>query len=95
MIDGKLIWKFKKDEIKDLRRVTTDDEGYVYVTDERTNTVVVVSDDGQQRREILTKSDGLIKPWGIHFDKQERILLVCNSSDGQAFLFDVEKEKAA
>ncbi|CAG2256662.1 unnamed protein product [Mytilus edulis] len=31
-LDGKVMWKFKKDEFQDLRRVTTDDEGNVYVT---------------------------------------------------------------
>ncbi|CAG2205717.1 unnamed protein product [Mytilus edulis] len=58
-LDGKVMWKFKKDEFQDLTRVTTDNEGNVYVTDERTHTVIVVSDDGKHHRELLTKSDGL------------------------------------
>ncbi|XP_071147185.1 uncharacterized protein [Mytilus edulis] len=91
-LDGKLMWKFKKDEIQDLRCVTTDDEGNVYVTDYKTHTVIVVSDDGKQHRELLTKSDGLDKPWGIYFDKKENILLVSNPYDGKAFLFDVRKK---
>ncbi|VDI77458.1 Hypothetical predicted protein, partial [Mytilus galloprovincialis] len=66
------------DEFQDLRRVTTDDEGNVYVTNLRTHTVVVVSDDGKHHRELLTKSDGLKEPWGIYFDKKENVLLVCN-----------------
>ncbi|CAG2245091.1 unnamed protein product [Mytilus edulis] len=91
-LDGKLMWKFKMDEFQDLRRVTTDDEGNVYVTDESTHTVVVVSDDGKHHRELLTKSDGLNEPNGIYYDKKENILLVCNDSDGNAFLFDVIKK---
>ncbi|CAC5374688.1 unnamed protein product [Mytilus coruscus] len=74
-LDGKLIWKFKQDKFQDLHRVTTDNEGNVYVTDYNTNTVVVISDDGQHHRELLTKSDGLNEPWGIYFDKKENILL--------------------
>ncbi|CAC5387990.1 unnamed protein product [Mytilus coruscus] len=93
-LDGKLIWKFKKDKFQDLRRVTTDNEGNVYVINNNTNTVEVVSDDGKHHREILTISDGLDVPYGIYFDKQENILLVCNVSDGKAFLFDVKKKLA-
>ncbi|XP_052067784.1 uncharacterized protein LOC127707292 [Mytilus californianus] len=92
-LDGKLIWKLKKYEFQDLRRVTTDNEGNVFETCFNTNTVIVVSDDGKHHRELLTRSDGLDKPWGIYFDKKENILLVCNYRDGQAFLFDV-KQKA-
>ncbi|CAC5405129.1 unnamed protein product [Mytilus coruscus] len=91
-LEGKLIWKFKKDNFQDLNHVTTDDEGNVYVTHYKTNAVIVVSDDGKHYREILTKSDGLSWPHGIVFDKKENILLVCNRSDGNAFLVDVKKQ---
>ncbi|CAC5406360.1 unnamed protein product [Mytilus coruscus] len=91
-LDGELIWKFEKDKFQDLSRVTTDNEGNVFVTNYKTNTVVVVSDDGQHHRELLTKSDGLDRPKGIYFDKKENILLVCNWSDGKAFLFDVKRK---
>ncbi|CAC5385844.1 unnamed protein product [Mytilus coruscus] len=91
-LDGKLIWKFEKDKFQDLDGVTTDNDGNVYVTDYNTNTVVVISDDGQHHRELLTKSDGLNEPRGIYFDKKENILLVCNYLDGKAFLFDVKRK---
>ncbi|CAG2184782.1 unnamed protein product [Mytilus edulis] len=91
-LDGKLMWKFKMDEFQDLNCVTTDNEGNVYVTNEETHTVIVVSDDGKHHRELLTKSDGLDRPYGIYFDKKENILLVCNERDGNAFLFDVIKK---
>ncbi|CAC5410156.1 unnamed protein product [Mytilus coruscus] len=86
-LEGKLIWKFKKDKYQDLVRVTTDDEGNVYVTDYNINTVVVLSNDGKHHRKLFTESDGLNKQWGIYFDKKDKILLVCNVHD--AFLFDV------
>ncbi|CAG2252828.1 unnamed protein product [Mytilus edulis] len=89
-LDGKVMWKFKKDEFQDLRRVTTDNEGNVYVTDRRKNTVIVVSDDGKHHRELLTESDGLRNPCGIYFDKKENTLLICNDCD--AFLFDVKQQ---
>ncbi|CAG2218157.1 unnamed protein product [Mytilus edulis] len=91
-LDGKVIWQFEKDEFQDLTRVTTDNEGNVYVTNEKTHTVIVVSDDGKHHRELLTESDGLDEPRGIYFDKKENVLLVCNERDGNAFLFDVIKK---
>ncbi|CAC5383514.1 unnamed protein product [Mytilus coruscus] len=90
LLDGKVIWKFEKDNIQDLRSITTDCEGNVYVTSVYSNTVVVISDDGKHFKEILTKSNGLDEPYGIYFDKRENFLLVCNLNDGKGFLFDVK-----
>ncbi|XP_076103272.1 uncharacterized protein LOC143072293 isoform X2 [Mytilus galloprovincialis] len=90
-LDGKVIWEFQEDIYKRLRRVTTDNEGNVYVTNEDTNVVLVVSKDGKQCKEILTESDGMDMPAGIHFDKNENILMIC--SDRDAWLFDIIKNK--
>ncbi|CAC5361992.1 unnamed protein product [Mytilus coruscus] len=90
-LDGKLIWKFKQDKFQDLGRVTTDNEGNVYVK-YKTDIVVVISDDGQHHRKLLTKSDGLDRPYGIYFDRKENFLLVSNRDDGKVFLFDVKKK---
>ncbi|CAG2211871.1 unnamed protein product [Mytilus edulis] len=92
-LDGKSMWNvYKNDEIQYLQGVTTDDEGNVYVTNTSTNTVIVVSDDCEHYKELLTESNGLNEPFGIYFDKTENILLVCNERDGNAFLFDVIKK---
>ncbi|VDI67887.1 Hypothetical predicted protein [Mytilus galloprovincialis] len=90
-LQGMFIWRFQEDKYKRLRRVTTDDEGNVYVTNEDTNVVLVVSKDGNQQKEILTESDGMNMPAGIHFDKKENILMIC--SDRDAWLFDVITNK--
>lgn len=90
-LDGTLKWKFKN-QFETLRCVTTDDEGNVYVTHERNNTVVVVSEDGKRYREILTESDGLANPRGIYFEKKENMLMICSSHSGKASLFDVKKK---
>ncbi|CAC5362597.1 unnamed protein product [Mytilus coruscus] len=92
-LDGKLIWKFENDKYHNLSGVTTDDEGNVYVTNGENHNVVVVCDNGKHYREILSGSNGLNGPSGIYFDKQENVLLVCNYRDGEAFLFDVKKNK--
>ncbi|CAC5360407.1 unnamed protein product [Mytilus coruscus] len=79
-LDGTLKWQFKNDKFKNLRGVTTDGEGNVYVTDEWTNIVCFVSDICNRFGDIL---NGL-----------ENVLLVCNAHVGKAFLFDIKKELA-
>ncbi|VDI67419.1 Hypothetical predicted protein [Mytilus galloprovincialis] len=92
LLYGKLIWNFKN-EFDTLRCVTTDYEGNVYVTNERNNTAVVVSEDGKRYRKILTESNGLANPRGIYFDKKENMLMICSSYSGKATLFDVKKKQ--
>ncbi|XP_071124080.1 uncharacterized protein [Mytilus edulis] len=91
-LDGTRMWTFKRNNFQYLRRATTDDEGNVYVTNESTHNVIVVSDDGKHHSKLLTKSDGLNNPYGIYFVKKENILLVSNDFDGQIILFDVNKK---
>ncbi|CAG2206131.1 unnamed protein product [Mytilus edulis] len=79
-----------KRKYKDLRGLTTDGEGNVYVTDEITNTVLVVSYDGKNSIEVLTESNGLNRPIDIQFDKKENILLVNYRFKGTVVLFDVK-----
>lgn len=89
-LGGKQLWKFEERKYKDLRGLTTDGEGNVYVTDEITNTDLVVSNDGKNSIEILTESNGLNRPIGIHFDKKENILLVNYRFKGTVVLYDVQ-----
>lgn len=91
-LDGTLKWQFNNDKFKDLRGVTTDCEGNVYVTDAWVNTVFFVSGIGNRFGDILNGRDGLDKPCGVHFDKKENVLLVCNAHVGKSFLFDIKKE---
>ncbi|XP_071127292.1 uncharacterized protein [Mytilus edulis] len=88
-LDGKITWKSSV-SYQDLRRVTTDRRGTVYVTNGMTDNVLVVSENGHRYEEFLTSSDGMNRPSGIHFDKNENVLFVCNASDGKAFLFNVK-----
>jgi DNA-binding beta-propeller fold protein YncE len=47
---------------------------------------VVLSADGKNCKQILTKSDGLNKPWSLRINIDRNELLVCNLN-GPAFLF--------
>lgn len=89
-LDGQLLWKFENDQFQDLRRVTIDHEWNVYVTDNKKNAVVVITDNGEHYSELLTASDGLDGPYGIYFDKKESVCFVCNRLGDNAFIFDVK-----
>ena len=53
-----------------------------------TNNVVVLSPEGKTCRQILTKSDGLDKPYSLRINIDRSELLVCNEN-GLAFLFSL------
>lgn len=88
-LDGALMWKFENDIYSSVVRITRDEAGNVYVTNSETHTVVVVSNNGNKYKELLNKSNGLFRPRGIHFDKEDNVLLVSNKDDGMAFIYNV------
>lgn len=50
--------------------------------------MVVISADGKQCKEILTKEDGLYRPIGIFFDKSRKQLSVTNGTEF-AYVYNV------
>jgi DNA-binding beta-propeller fold protein YncE len=88
-IKGEKLWEFKDVLVlKDPRGVTVDKNFNVYVTSYRSNKVVVLGPDGRQGRQLISRSDGLISPTGIYFDKSKNIMLVVNIN-GPAFLYEM------
>jgi hypothetical protein len=53
------------------------------------NNVVVLSPEGTNCRQILTKSDGFNEPYSLRINIDRSELLVCNLS-GPAFLFSLQ-----
>lgn len=92
-LDGKLLWTFENVKYISFRHVTADNYGNVYITDYDTNAVVVISRNCSHFREIITKAEGMNSPIGLHFDKNENILMVCNENDRKAYLFRNSKEE--
>lgn len=88
-MEGKNIWSFKDDTvIKNPSGIAVDGMGNAYVTNKDLNNVIVISPDGNQRRQLLSESDSLDKPKAIQYDRKRNRLLVANTSR-KAFLFDI------
>jgi len=86
---GQQIWTFKDvNVLRKPRGITLDKNRNVYVAGRQTNNVVVLSSDGKNCREILTKSYGLDDPCSLRINIDRSELLVCNKN-GPAFLFSL------
>ncbi|VDI49741.1 Hypothetical predicted protein [Mytilus galloprovincialis] len=68
--------------------ISVDNNEFVYVVSEEMNSITVLSPDGQDKRMLLTNSDGLKLPRALHFDKLRNRLLVA-FEEASTFLFDV------
>ena len=88
-LTGQQIWTFKEQSVlREPRGIALDKNRNVYVAGYETNNVVVLSSEGKNCRQILTKSDGLDKPYSLRINIDRSELLVCNEN-GLAFLFSL------
>jgi hypothetical protein len=88
-LTGQHIWTFKDHNVlREPRGIALDRNRNVYVAGYETNNVVVLSPEGKNCRQILTKSDGLDKPYSLRINIDRSELLVCNEN-GLAFLFSL------
>ena len=68
--------------------ISVDNNGNVYVVGFSSDSVVVISLDGQRHRQLLSSNDGLSFPRVLDYDRSTNRLLVVNDMS-TAFLFDV------
>ncbi|VDI36859.1 Hypothetical predicted protein [Mytilus galloprovincialis] len=88
-VTGQKIWEYKDvSMLRSIRGVTIDNDSNVYVVSLGGNYVVVLSPDGKNARRLLEGS-GILIPFGIHFDKVNKILLV-NNFQGTALLYNIK-----
>jgi hypothetical protein len=88
-LTGQHMWTFKDENV--LRApmgIALDKNRNVYVAGMGTNNVVVLSPDGKNCKQILTKSDGSNRPRSLRINIDRDELLVCNGR-GPAFLFSL------
>jgi hypothetical protein len=92
-LHGTTQWEFKdKRVLQGPLGISVDNDGNVYVVGYSTNSVVVISPDGQRHRQLLASKDGLSYPRVLDYDKSTSRLLVVNESS-TAFLFDVTRRQ--
>ena len=88
-ITGQQTWAFKDENVlRQPKGIALDKHRNVYVAGYETNNVVVLSPNGKNFRQILTKSDGLNGPISLRISIDRSELLVCNYR-GPAFLFSL------
>ncbi|CAC5411761.1 unnamed protein product [Mytilus coruscus] len=90
-LQGKSKWTFKEESILPQPLcVTVDNEGQVYVVDNKVGNVVVISPDGHRYRQLLSTKDGITNPWALSYDRSTDRLLFVNWMDN-AYLYTVTK----
>ena len=92
-LHGKTQWVFKDTSVlQGPRGISVDNDGNMYVVGYKSNTVVVISPDGQRHRQLLSSKDGLVNPTVLDYDKATNRLLVVNESES-GFLFEVTRRE--
>jgi DNA-binding beta-propeller fold protein YncE len=89
-MEGKELFSRTNDDLADIRGMTFDTKGNIYVSSGGRNTVSVLSgDDRSITTDILTEKDGLTQPSFVHFSPNGKHLLVINNNNMQMLLFDI------
>ena len=92
-LHGTTQWEFKDTRVLHYPySISVDNDGNVYVVGYDSINVVVISDDGQRHRQLLSAKDGLRKPRVLEYDRSTNRLLVVNDNS-TAFLFDVTRKQ--
>ncbi|VDI69010.1 Hypothetical predicted protein [Mytilus galloprovincialis] len=79
-LNGKIQWQFSEEKYSCFLGVTSDGKGNAFVSCLNVHAVLLVCGGGKKCREILNRSSGLTLPRGIHFAKDDNLLLVCNKT---------------
>jgi DNA-binding beta-propeller fold protein YncE len=87
-MEGKELFSHTNDYLADVRGMTLDTKGNIYVSSGGRNTVSVLSGD-RSTIDILTKKDGLTQPFFVHVSPNGKHLLVINNCNMQMLLFDI------
>ncbi|XP_071121929.1 uncharacterized protein [Mytilus edulis] len=88
--NGDLLWTFTDETvIKEIRCITVDEHGNLFVVGKESKNVIIISSDGTKHKILLTETDLCGSPWAIDYNSELKSLLVANEKDGQAFLYSV------
>ena len=88
-MNGKVQWEFRDENVLVLPKgITTDNNNNIYVVSEESNSVVVISPDGQNYKVLLSERDGLNFPRPIHCDRASNQLLLAQTG-GTGLLYNI------
>ncbi|XP_063418449.1 uncharacterized protein LOC134701250 [Mytilus trossulus] len=87
--NGSRVWIFEDKLVLDEPEgISIDNNGHVFVVGVKSSNVVIISNDGKHHKQLLTKDDGLRSPSAIFLDKENKKLLVANTSTS-AFVYNI------
>jgi DNA-binding beta-propeller fold protein YncE len=88
--NGKVQWEFYDEHVLvSPTGITTDNNNNIYVVSEGSNSLVVISPDGQNYKALLSDRDELNLPWTIYCDRASNQLLLTNRRDDNGLLYDI------
>ena len=70
--------------------IYVDNFGNLFVTGYNSHNVVVISNDGQHNKEVLSSKDGMNFPQALYYDRSSNKLLVANYINTKAFIFNIK-----
>ncbi|CAG2205937.1 unnamed protein product [Mytilus edulis] len=85
---GEEIWSFKDKSLSFPGGIAVDPDQNVFVVDINSSNLLILQDGGKVSKTLLTKADGLLHPTRVIYNKEESLLLVCNSKNS-VLLFSV------
>ncbi|XP_071172329.1 uncharacterized protein [Mytilus edulis] len=86
---GKYIWTFTDKFPVDTQGISADSEHNLFVVGRNSNHLIMIKHNGTVSKVLLTESDGLNNPVPVHYNRDNKLLLICNESNEDAFLYSV------
>ncbi|XP_063426830.1 uncharacterized protein LOC134710405 [Mytilus trossulus] len=74
--EGEYLWSYQHPQIEHPQGITLDNNGFIYIACNRSNSIEVVSPVGKTSRTILSESDGIKCPVGINIDRESGLMIV-------------------
>ncbi|VDI09067.1 Hypothetical predicted protein [Mytilus galloprovincialis] len=85
---GEDIWTFTDQSLGNARGISADGDENLFVAGQFSNKLMMIQHDGKVSKILLSESDGLYYPVPVHYNRDKKLLLVCNVK-GDAFLYSV------
>ncbi|VDI74718.1 Hypothetical predicted protein, partial [Mytilus galloprovincialis] len=78
---GEDIWTFTEQSLVNTRGISADGDENVFVVGRETNSLIMIQHDGKVSKTLLT--DGLDDSVSVHYNKDIKLLLICNQYTGE------------